>query len=341
MRRVRVEEAVDMVLCHDITRIVPGEFKGPAFRKGHIVRPDDIPELLKLGKEHIYIWECGEEYLHENEAALRIAGASAGSGTGLTDPVEGKVNYVAQWRGLLKVNVQGLNRVNEIDEVILSTLHTNQVVEKGSVVAGTRVIPLVIKSDKLDLVEQICRDTGPLVEVKEMKPFRAGIVTTGSEVYHGRIKDRFSPVVREKLSEYGCQVIHHVTLPDDAGLITGAIKDLANNGAELIIITGGMSVDPDDVTPAAVRASGAEVVSYGAPVLPGAMFLLAYLGDIPVMGLPACVMYFKATVFDLALPRVLARERITRQDLARMGHGGLCLGCKQCRYPQCSFGKSV
>lgn len=339
MRRVKVEEAVGMVLCHDITRIVPGEFKGPAFRKGHIVSAGDIPELLKLGKEHIYIWECGEDYLHENDAALRIARASAGSGIKLTGPVEGKVNLVASGRGLLKVYTGGLNRVNEIEEVILSTRHTNQFVEEDSLLAGTRVIPLVIKREKIEMVEQICREVGPLLEVKEVRPMRAGIVTTGSEVYHRRIEDRFGPVVKQKLSEYGCTVIDQVTLPDDAALITGAIKDLAGRGAEMIILTGGMSVDPDDVTPAGVRATGARVVTYGAPVLPGAMFLLAYLDRIPVLGLPACVMYFKATVFDLVLPRILAGEEITRQELARMGHGGLCLGCAQCSYPHCTFGK--
>lgn len=339
MRKVRVEEAVGMILCHDITRIVPGRFKGPAFRKGHIVREEDVPALLDLGKEHLYIWECGDDQLHENEAALRIAGVSAGEGIRLTDPVEGKVNFVADRRGLLKVNIEGLNLVNEIEEVILSTRHTNQVVEEGALLAGTRVIPLVIKKEKIESVEKICGSTGPLLEVRELKKLNAGIITTGSEVYHGRIADRFTPVIREKLSAFGCRVIEHVTLPDDAGLITGEVISMAEKGAEMIITTGGMSVDPDDVTPAGVRAAGAEVVSYGAPVLPGAMFMLAYLKDIPVMGLPACVMYFRATVFDLILPRVLAGERITRKDLAGMGHGGLCLGCSQCRYPDCSFGK--
>ncbi|MFZ5649244.1 MAG: molybdopterin-binding protein [Bacillota bacterium] len=339
MRKVRVEEAVGMVLCHDITRIVPGRFKGPAFRKGHIVREEDIPALLDLGKEHLYIWECGEDYLHENEAALRIAGASAGEGIRLTEPVEGKVNFNAGRRGLLKINTEGLNRVNEIEEVILSTRHTNQVVEEGALLAGTRVIPLVIKKEKIESVEEICRCTGPILDVRELKQLNAGIITTGSEVYHGRVVDKFTPVIREKLSAFGCRVIDHVTLPDDAGRITGEVIRMAEKGAEMIITTGGMSVDPDDVTPAGVRAAGAEVVSYGAPVLPGAMFLLAYLKDIPVMGLPACVMYFRATVFDLVLPRVLAGERITRKELAGMGHGGLCLGCSQCRYPDCSFGK--
>ncbi|KJS00796.1 MAG: molybdopterin-binding protein [Peptococcaceae bacterium BRH_c4a] len=339
MRKVRVEEAVGMVLCHDITRIVPGEFKGPAFRKGDIVKAEDIPLLLELGKEHLYIWECGAEFIHENEAALRIAGASAGEGIKLTDPVEGKVNYLAVRRGLLKVNAEGLTHVNEIEEVILSTRHTNQMVEEGNILAGTRVVPLVIKKEKIERVEEICKNTGPLVQVKELIRLKAGIITTGSEVYHGRIKDSFTPVVTNKLNEYGCPVTRHVMLPDDAALITGEIKNMVAKGVEIVIITGGMSVDPDDVTPAGVRAAGARLVSYGAPVLPGAMFLLAYLEDVPVMGLPACVMYFRSTVFDLVLPRILAGDQVSRKDLARLGHGGLCLGCSQCRFPNCSFGK--
>lgn len=339
MRKVKVQDALGMVLCHDITRIVPGQFKGPAFKKGHVVTSEDIPELLNLGKDHLYVWECGEDYLHENEAAIRIAGASAGKGISLSDPAEGKVNYLAEHRGLLKINVEGLNRVNSIEEVIISTRHTNQVVGKGDLLAGTRVIPLVIKKEKIEQVEEICGSTGPLLEVREMLPRRTGLVTTGNEVYYGRIQDRFGPVIREKLKEFDCEVFDQVILPDDLHAITAAVQGLAARGAEMIITTGGMSVDPDDVTPAAVRATGAEIVSYGAPVLPGAMFLVAFLGDIPVLGLPACVMYFKATVFDLILPRVLAGERLTRKDLAGMGHGGLCLGCSQCRYPLCSFGK--
>lgn len=340
MRKVRVEDAVGMVLCHDITRIVPGEFKGPAFRKGHVVRPEDIPELLRLGKDHLYIWECGRDQLHENEAAIRIARASAGEGVRLTDPVEGKVSCHAARPGLLKVNVEGLTRVNEIEEVILSTRHTNQFVQKDGLLAGTRVIPLVIGAEKIEQVEEICRGTGPLLEVREIRPLRTGIVTTGNEVYHGRIEDRFGPVIKQKLAEYGCPVEGQATLPDDAGWITESIRGFVDRGCEMVIITGGMSVDPDDVTPAGVRATGAEVVSYGAPVLPGAMFLLAYMGDVPLLGLPACVMYFRATIFDLVLPRILAGEKITRRDLARMGHGGLCLGCKECRYPHCPFGRS-
>ncbi|MDF9406839.1 MAG: Molybdopterin molybdenumtransferase [Pelotomaculum sp. PtaB.Bin013] len=341
MLKVKVEEAVGMVLCHDITRIAPGEFKGPAFKKGHIVTEEDIPELLKLGKEHIFIWECGEDFLHEDVAALRIARAGSGQGVSFTEPNEGKVNLIAAFRGLLKINVEGVCLINDIEEVVLSTRHTNHIVDKGDILAGTRVIPLVINKEKIELAEQVCKDYGPLLEVKEMRSLRVGLITTGNEVFHGRIEDKFSPVIKEKLSRYGCPVLFHSVLPDETGQITERIRDFIGNGAEMIIITGGMSVDPDDVTPGGVRASGAEIVTYGAPILPGAMFLLAYLDNIPVLGLPACVMYFKTTIFDLILPRILAGERVARKEITRMGYGGLCLRCQDCMFPFCSFGKSL
>lgn len=339
MRKVKVEDAVGMILCHDITKIVPGEFKGPAFKKGHVVKQEDVEELLKLGKDHLYIWECGNDLLHENDAALRMAKASIGQGVEYSQPSEGKVTITAARPGLLKVNVENLCEVNLIDEVSFATIHTNQVVEKGDTVAGTRVIPLVVKKEKIEAMEEICINRGPIVEVKEIRKLKVALLTTGNEVYYGRIKDKFSPVVKKKMTRYGCEVLWHELLYDDAELIKEKIQEFIHKGAQMVITTGGMSVDPDDVTPSGVKKTGAELVTYGAPVLPGAMFLLAYLGDVPIMGLPACVMYYKATVFDLVLPRVLAGERITRKEIAKMGHGGLCMNCKECNYPVCPFGK--
>ncbi len=339
MRKVKVEDAVGMVLCHDITKVVPGEFKGPAFKKGHIVKQEDVEELLKLGKDHIYIWECGNELLHENDAALRMAEAAIGEGVEYAQPSEGKVNITAAGPGLLKVNVEALNEINMIDEISFATQHTNRVVEQGDIVAGTRAIPLVVGKEKIEAMEKICAGRGPVVEVKEIRKLKVGLLTTGNEVYFGRIKDKFSPVVKKKMAQFGCEVVWHELAYDDADLIKEKIQGFIRQGAQIVITTGGMSVDPDDVTPSGVKGTGAELIAYGAPVLPGAMFLLAYLGDVPILGLPACVMYYKATVFDLVLPRVLAGERITRQEIARMGHGGLCMSCKECRYPVCPFGK--
>lgn len=339
MRKIKTEDAVGMVLCHDLTKIVPDEYKGPAFRKGHIVRSEDVEELLKMGKEHLYVWEYTEGYLHEDEAAKRISRAAAAGGIELTEPREGKINLVATERGLLKINVEALFEVNDVDEIAVATQHTNQLVEKGSIVAGVRVIPLIIKEEKIEEVKDICRLAHPLIEIKPLYPLRTAIITTGNEVYYGRITDRFGPVIINKLENLGCPVTKHILLPDDSGQISAAVKELVSQGVEMVIVTGGMSVDPDDATPGAVKATGADIITYGAPLFPGAMFLLAYLNDIPIVGLPGCVMYHKATVFDLVLPRLLTGERLSRQDLTRLGHGGLCLNCSECRFPLCSFGK--
>ena len=269
MKTVSVEDAAGMVLCHDITRIVPGEFKGPAFKRGHIIREQDIPVLLDLGKEHIYVWDVRSGLLHEDEAAIRIAGAAAGRGIRFSTPNEGKVNLIAEYDGLLKVDMDGLCAVNSEEEVVFASLHTNQYVTGGKVVCGTRIIPLVIKEEKLRNVEDACRKAAPLVEVLPLRPLRTGIVTTGSEVYHGRIKDRFGPVVTRKLEEMGCRVLGQTLVSDSVGLIVNAIRDFLDRGAEMITVTGGMSVDPDDVTPGGIRSAGGRVVSYGAPVLPG------------------------------------------------------------------------
>jgi molybdenum cofactor synthesis domain-containing protein len=341
MKAVPVQEALGMVLCHDVTQIIPGEFKGPAFRKGHIVQAEDIPTLLNIGKERLYVWEIHNGLVHENDAAQRIAGAAAGQGVIRGQPKEGKVDLTAARDGLLKINTEALEAVNSVDQVVFSTLHSDQRITKGKTVAGTRVIPLVIDEKKIEEVERICRRHFPLVEVKPFRSLKAGIVTTGSEVYHGRIQDRFGPVVRKKLEDCGCLSMGQIFVSDRIKQIVEAIVSLIHEGAEMVLVTGGMSVDPDDVTPAAIRAAGGRVVTYGAPVLPGAMFMLAYLGKVPVMGLPGCVMYHQTSIFDVVLPRILAGEEMTRKDFVKLAHGGLCVQCEQCRYPDCGFGKGA
>jgi hypothetical protein len=339
MKHVPVEESVGMVLCHDITRIVPGEAKGPAFRKGHVICAEDIPLLLDLGKRNLYALDLSAGELHENDAARRIASAAAGAGITLTDPVEGKVNLLADGYGLLKVNVEALERINRIEEVIFSTLHTGQVVRRRQALAGTRIIPLVTGKNKIETVEEICAAHFPIVEVRPFAALTVGIVTTGSEVYHGRIEDRFGPVVQVKFAELGSRILRQEFVSDDIEMTVKAIHGLIEDGAQMVAVTGGMSVDPDDQTPAAIRAAGGKVVTYGAPVLPGAMFMLAYIGDVPVLGLPGCVMYYRASIFDLVVPRLLAGDTVTREDIAAMGHGGFCSSCEECRFPSCAFGK--
>jgi len=340
MKIVSVYEAEGMALCHDITEIIPGKVKGRAFEKGHIVKKEDISRLLNLGKEHLYVWEVNENALHESDAALRIAKAVAGPQIFLTEPIEGKVELKAQTTGLLKINTGALEEINEISEVIVASMHSNQLVSAGKVVAGCRIVPLVIHADKIRSVEKIGQSCFPVVEVKPLQSLKVGIVTTGSEIYHGRKQDGFGPVLQSKITELGSQVLKQVFADDNVAMIASAIQVLLAEGAKMIITTGGMSVDPDDVTPAGIRAAGGHVVIYGAPVLPGSMFMLAYIGDVPVLGLPGCVMYHKTTIFDLIIPRLLAGDKITRRDITHLAHGGLCMGCNPCHYPNCSFGKS-
>ncbi|CAA7601895.1 Probable molybdopterin binding domain protein [Acididesulfobacillus acetoxydans] len=340
MQKIRVEDAVGSVLLHDLTQILPGESKGPRFKKGHIVREEDIPVLLSMGKENLYVWDRTEGLVHENEAAERLARAVTGPGLHLSEPSEGKITLTAEYSGLLYVAEEAVYDLNSLEYIVLATLHSHRPVEKGAKVAGTRVVPLMIEENILAEAERVAQShNGPILEVKALRSWKVGVVTTGSEVYHGRIKDKFGPVVRAKIEGWGSTVIGQSFADDDIPMIQGRIREHLDKGAEMVLVTGGMSVDPDDVTPTAIRELGGELVTYGSPVLPGAMFLLAYLGDIPIMGLPGCVMYSKTTVFDLVAPRVLAGEHLTKRDIAKLGHGGLCLECKVCTYPHCPFGK--
>lgn len=338
MKMIRVEDAIGAVLCHDMTRIIPGEFKGVAFSKGHVVTEEDIPGLLAMGKEHIYVWEKHEGMLHENAAALRLGSLCKGENIVGTEIKEGKMNMIAGCDGLLKINLHKIEEINKIDEIMIAARHQNFMVKKGEKLAGTRVIPLVVKEEKVQWAETIAGDE-PIMSILPQKNHVLGIVTTGSEVFHGRIQDAFGPVIRKKASEYNVEVLEQIIVDDREEDILKAIETLENKGATMIVCTGGMSVDPDDRTPSAIKAYGGEIISYGAPVLPGAMFLLSYKGDLPIMGLPGCVMYAKRTVFDLVFPRVLCGERLTQEDLAMYGHGGLCLECDVCTFPACGFGK--
>lgn len=341
MKVVPVQEAVGMVLCHDLTRIVPEEFKGPAFRKGHVVRSEDIPLLLNMGKEHLYVLSLSEGQIHENEAAERISRAAAGPGVEFSDVSEGRVNLLATHAGLLKIHVDILEAVNDLEGVAFATIHNNQAVTRRRQLAGTRVVPLVIEEKRIEAVEAICAERGPVVEVKPFLAWKVALVTTGSEIFSGRIKDRFGPVVRDKFAALGSEVVNQALVSDDPAMTQQAIREALALGADMVVCTGGMSVDPDDQTPSSIAAVADEIVTYGSPTFPGAMFMLAYVGDKPVLGLPGCVMYHKASIFELVVPRILAGERLTRKDIVKLGHGGFCAGCGECRYPVCPFGKGA
>lgn len=341
MKVVNTEDAVGMILGHDITEIVPGEFKGVAFKKGHIIQESDIERLLRIGKEHIYIFELNEDELHEDDAALALGKLICGNGVHFTNPPhEGKINIKPDFKGLLKIDRDILDDLNDLGDICIATIHGNRTIKEDGLIGGCRVIPLTIKKDKIDEVKNIIDKRGPIFEVKPFKPLKAAIIVTGSEVYKGRIEDKFGPVVEKKLLEFGSEVFYKTIVPDELEIIRDTVLKCKEMGAEIIVVTGGMSVDPDDKTPGGIKATGANIISYGSPVLPGAMLLFAYLDGTPVFGLPGCVMFSATTAFDLILPRVIAGEEIVRRDITRMGYGGQCLKCPVCTFPDCHFGKN-
>lgn len=344
---IPVEEAVGMVLPHDITEIrtteryglKQGDFKGPAFKKGHLIRPEDVTHLKRLGKDNIYVLTLGKDEIHENEAVKTLVAALAGKNIQVSGkPDEGKLVLKAACDGLLNVDIDKLTNFNMLGEVMCATLHNHTPVKKGTAVAATRLIPLTSTRDIVNQAVATCGEAG-ILTVSKLRHAHAGLVITGNEVYHGRIEDRFEPVLREKLANLGSEVTHVAFAPDDIEKIAAEIKGCIAQGADLIVTSGGMSVDPDDVTRLGIAAAGATDVVYGSPILPGAMFLIGWIGEIPVLGLPACGMFHKITVFDLILPRILTGDRLARADIAVMGHGGLCSNCKNCVYPVCHFGK--
>ena len=339
MKLIRTEDAVGHVLCHDLTQIIKDTYKDARFRKGHVVTQEDIPVLLSMGKEHLYVWEMTPGMVHENDAAERLVALCANEHMERSEVKEGKIELRAGCDGLFQVDSRRLLAVNSVEEIMIATRKGGLAVRKGDKLAGTRVIPLVIEEEKLRRAEQAAEGR-PLLELLPFRLKTAAIVTTGSEVKKGLIQDTFTPVVKEKLAAYGIETIAQTFSGDGVEAVANAVTALRLKKPDLIVCTGGMSVDPDDNTPGGIRQSGASIVTYGAPVLPGAMFLLGYFDDgMPIMGLPGCVMYAGATVFDLILPKVAAGVPVSRADIVALGEGGLCLGCKPCHWPACPFGR--
>jgi molybdopterin biosynthesis enzyme len=322
MKEVPVEKAIGMQLGHDLTQIIPGKFEGVAFRKGHLIREEDIPVLHSMGKFHVYVMEISNTELHEEEAALEIANSVRGDGVELTPPSQGRVNLIAQYDGLVMVDQQLLYEINSVPEVILASVQNGIPVKKGEIVAGTRIIPVKIDRKSIETVKQIA-SSKPKISITPFTSLKVGMIVTGTEVYKGLIKDGFEKKVKEKLGAYNSQITKRIVVPDEKARIVSAIQLMLNEKIDLLILTGGMSVDPDDRTPGAIREAGIDIVSYGVPVLPGSMFLMGYYGELPVMGLPGCVMWDPVTVFDIVLPWIVARKRITKSDLIKLGYGGL------------------
>ncbi len=340
MKKIPVADAVGSALCHDLTRIVKGVSKDAAFRRGHIVRPEDIPLLLSMGKEHVYVWDAAAGLMHEDDAAELLCRLCRGDGGGMerTPVKEGKIELRAEHDGLFLADADKLARLNELDHIAIASRHGGFPVKKGDKLASFRIIPLAIDREKMRRAEAIAGND-PVFRLLPYRALRAGLAVTGSEVLRGRIEDTFTPVIRDKLAAFGATVAERIVTGDDKGDIAAAIRGFLSRGLDMVMCTGGMSVDPDDCTPGAIASVAEETVSYGAPVIPGAMFMLAYSGTVPIVGLPGCVMYEGRTVFDILLPRLAAGERVTRETIRRLGHGGLCLGCTPCTFPTCPFGK--
>lgn len=340
MKLINTKDAIGHVLCHDLTRIVPGVSKDAQFRKGHVVTEEDIPMLLSMGKDSLFVWEADENTLHENEAADLLASLCESANMRRGAVKEGKIELFATEDGVFTVDVARLDTLNDLPDIMVATRHNNSPVNTGDKLGGTRIIPLLIDRKRIQEAQALV-GSEPLMRLTPYrKNFKAGIVTTGNEVFHGRITDKFTPVVEKKLAAFGVPLTERRISDDSTENIVKAIAEVRASGVDIVLCTGGMSVDPDDRTPAAIRDSGANIITYGAPVLPGAMFLLGYYDDgVPVMGLPGCVMYARASIFDIVLPRVVAGMPVSRRDLTRLGNGGLCLQCEVCTYPNCGFGK--
>ncbi|MEA1959795.1 MAG: molybdopterin-binding protein [Bacillota bacterium] len=340
MYKVVTADAAGLVLAHDITRIIPGEKQFPVFRRGHIIQAEDIAVLLEMGKIEIYVGDPPLGEIHEEEAALRIASSACGPDLTWAQPSQGRLNIKTDQKGLLKIDVNRLKQVNSCNGFVLATLHNNCTVDKDQIIAGTRIVPLTIPEDQLITVEKICSSPTPLIEVKPFKVHKVGVVTTGNEVFQGKVKDASYPMLKKKLEPFGLAIMEQVVVPDDPRIIAKNIKLMQNKGMELIVVTGGMSVDSNDTTPQGIEQSGADIIQYGVPVLPASQFLLAYMGDTPVCGLPGGALVSRITTFDILLPRFMGKDRIERNDLIDLGHGGLCSECSICSYPKCPFGKN-
>ena len=339
MKKIRIEDAVGMILGHDVTQIIPGKFKGPRFRKGHRIRKEDISEFLKIGKEHIYVMKLKSGVIHEDDAAIRLGRAFWGKNIEMTSPSEGKVTLRSRINGILQINLPLLHRINLSQNIILSTIHRYTPCFPGMAVGATRIISLTAPEKQIHKMEDWCEKKGPVIEILPYQKLKVGVVITGNEFFKRRTEDRFDDKIGKKIAHFGSRVIKKIVVPDDIHQIAQALINFRDTSADLILVTGGLSVDPDDVTRAGIKKAKAKIIFYGTPVLPGAMFLYGKLGKKSVLGLPACVFYHPVTLFDLIFPRILAGVELNRKEISHLGHGGFCQNCNPCHFPMCPFGK--
>lgn len=337
MKLIDVENSIGTVLCHDLTQIIPGKFKDVRFKKGHIIKKEDIPILLSMGKKHLYVYEIDNNMLHEDEAAEVLKNLCINEYMKESETKEGKIELKSTIRGYFHVDKEKLKKINMINDIIVTTIKNGDV-DIDKKVTAVRVVPLVIDKYKLDMVAKIM-DNSSVIKIHPYKIKSCAIITTGSEVYNGIIDDKFTSIVENKLLKYGVVVKNKILCDDNINDISNAIDELKNERLDMIICTGGMSVDADDLTPKAIMSRKVNIVTYGSSMLPGAMFLLGYFeDDTPILGLPGCVMYASSTVFDVVLPKILAKIKWTKEELAELSYGGLCQSCKICHFPNCNFG---
>ena len=337
MKKISVTEAVGMELCHDITEMKDG-FKGAAFKRGHIIREEDIPHLLDIGKKTVFVWEEQAGEVHEDDCARRMAAMATVEGAHYTEPSEGKTLLFADQRGMFRVNRELLRKINSIGDLTIAALPDHYPVEVGARLASMRIVPLVTQEKQMLQAEQLCAEDW-LLRLMPYLPKKLGVVITGSEVYSGRIRDKFEPVIRAKMQQYPAEIVGVTVCDDDLDMIVEAARTHLAKGADFLIFTGGMSVDPDDLTPTAIRQLGAEIVSHGVPAQPGNMTLVAYLHDVPILGIPGAAISLPTTIFDVLLPQIFAGEPITIENLRELADGGLCQMCKSCHWPNCTFGR--
>lgn len=337
MKKVKVQDAIGMTLCHDITAMVDG-FKGAAFKRGHVITQEDIPKLLDIGKQHVFIWEENAGEIHEEDAARRLSQMTTVNGAHYGSISEGKIQLFADQDGMFRVDKALLAAVNRIGDITITTLPDHYPVKAGDRLASMRIVPLVTEERQIAEAEALCADK-QLYDLRPFKPLKVGIIITGSEIYHGRIKDKFERVARAKLAHYPAEILGVHVCDDELDMIVGAGRTLLAEGAELLIFSGGMSVDPDDLTPSAIREMGAEIVSYGVPSQPGNMTLVAYLDQAALLGVPGAAISRPTTMFDVLLPQIFCGDPLTKDDLIRLGEGGLCQMCDNCHFPNCTFGR--
>jgi len=339
MKKIKIEDAIGMILGHDVTQIIPGKYKGARFKRGHRIKKEDIPEFLKIGKEHVYVMDLKPGTLHEDDAAIRLGKAFSGRNITITGPSEGKVTFYSQINGVLKINLSLLHRINLSKNIILSTLHRYTPCSSGMAVGATRIISLTAPEVEIEKVENWCEKYGPVIEVLPYRRLNVGVIITGNEIVYGRIKNGFDDYIGKKISNYGSKVVKKIVVPDDIYKISQALLKFKDSTIDLALVTGGLSVDPDDVTRTGIKKAGVKIIFYGTPVLPGAMFLYGIFEGKPILGLPACVFHHKTTLFDIIFPRILAGEMPTRKEIGLLGHGGFCQNCNPCHFPVCPFGK--